>query len=187
MVKVPTGTFCMRGYVVMKISGIAVGCGISLMLLTACASTGGSSDQGRVPLRPLSCIAVLPAEAAFDKDVQWSAEQRRSLAEGAAFATEVTSRQLDGVALLVGRSHILQVDIVNAIGVLPQRFDRILAIAQLVADIQAEPDALVHLLDHFDAALGVREKLRHVGAVIVDGVLDVVLLNLGVDPFQELR
>lgn len=96
MVKVPMGTFCMRGYVEMKISGVAVGCGISLMLLTACASTGGSSDQGRVPLRPLSCIAVLPAEAAFDKDVQWSAEQRRSLAEGAAFATEVTSRQLDG-------------------------------------------------------------------------------------------
>ena len=66
------------------------------MLLTACATTGGDRDQGRAPLRPLSCIAVLPAEAAFDKDVQWSAEQRRSLAEGAAFATEVTSRQLDG-------------------------------------------------------------------------------------------
>jgi len=47
-----------------------------------------------VALAPLSCIAVLPAVPVADKDDQLSAEQRRVLLEGAAFATGITTREL---------------------------------------------------------------------------------------------
>lgn len=45
-------------------------------------------------MAPLTCIAVLPAVSAVDKDEQVSAEQRRALDEGAVFATGITAREL---------------------------------------------------------------------------------------------
>ena len=66
-------------------------------------------------------------------------------------------------------------------------FDGILAVPQLMADVEAEADARVQVLDEFDGALGVGEKLRHVRAMVVDGVLDVVFLDLLVDQLSAAR
>lgn len=67
-----------------------------MAVLSGCSGTVGDGGQGSAALAPLSCIAVLPAVSAVDKDDQLSAEQRRFLEAGADFATGIITRELGG-------------------------------------------------------------------------------------------
>jgi hypothetical protein len=73
----------------------AISC-LSLVLLASCATNKGDDTQGQASLRPLSCIAVMPAGTSADKDETLSVEQSRSLENGASFATAIMARELTG-------------------------------------------------------------------------------------------
>ncbi|MBU1564450.1 MAG: hypothetical protein KJ630_02335 [Proteobacteria bacterium] len=68
---------------------------LSIVFLASCSAHIGDSSQSQAPLKTLSCIAVLPAATAFDKD-EAQHEQSRSLEKGAIFATSIMARQLSG-------------------------------------------------------------------------------------------
>lgn len=74
-----------------------------LMILTAllvavcissCSSAPGGGKQVQAPLKPLSCIAVLPATTSVDKDETIVYDEARSLEKGASFATSVMATEL---------------------------------------------------------------------------------------------
>ena len=85
-----------KGDFVRRLSKIFVICSLPLVFLTSCANNRGDDTQGQASLRPLSCIAVLPAGASVDKDEKLSVEQARSLEAGALFATSIMARELTG-------------------------------------------------------------------------------------------
>lgn len=69
-----------------------------VLLLSSCSSQSGSVDSVQVQnsLVPLNCIAVLPASTSVGQDETIGYEKAQSLEEGAAFATEVMRRELQG-------------------------------------------------------------------------------------------
>ncbi len=69
---------------------------LSFVLLASCSANIGDDKQSQAPLKPLSCIAVLPAGTAVDKDETVGYDQARSLENGAAFATGILARELSG-------------------------------------------------------------------------------------------
>jgi hypothetical protein len=68
------------------------------LLLSSCSSQPGSisSDEMQAPIKPLSCIAVLPASTSVNQDETINYAKAQSLEEGAAYATEVISQELQG-------------------------------------------------------------------------------------------
>lgn len=68
---------------------LTIGC------FSGCSSvqTGGGK-QVQAPLKPLSCIAVLPATTSVDKDDTIMYNEARSLEKGAAYATSVIAVEL---------------------------------------------------------------------------------------------
>jgi PBP1b-binding outer membrane lipoprotein LpoB len=69
----------------------------TFFLLTSCSShNGGKADQTVVPIKPLSCIVVLPVDTSVDKDKTINFEKAQSLEKGADYATEVMSENLKG-------------------------------------------------------------------------------------------
>ncbi|TKB23635.1 hypothetical protein FCL47_21560 [Desulfopila sp. IMCC35006] len=72
----------------------------AVVLLAACSSHSGKDDglEAQAPFVPLSCIAVLPASTSADVDETISYEKAQTLEQGAAYATEVMQRVLQGKA-----------------------------------------------------------------------------------------
>ncbi len=68
------------------------------LFLSSCSSLSGSDDnqQAKAPLKPISCIAVLPAGTSVDKDETVEYSEAQSLEKGAAYATEVLRNELHG-------------------------------------------------------------------------------------------
>ena len=85
-----------KGDLVRKLSRMFAVCSVSIAFLTSCAANIGDGNQSQAPLKPLSCIAVLPAGTAIDKDETVSSEQARSLESGAVYATGIMARELSG-------------------------------------------------------------------------------------------
>lgn len=85
-----------EGDVVRKISRMLVACGVSVVFLASCMAHVGDDQQGKAPLQPLSCIAVMPAGTSIDKDEVVGTDQARSLENGATFATGIMARELSG-------------------------------------------------------------------------------------------
>ena len=81
---------------------------------------------------------------------------------------------------------VLEVDVVDAIGILLDELDGVKASAALVADVEADADALVAVADALDGRLGSREEIRDVRSVVVDRVHHVVLLDETVDDVEHL-
>lgn len=71
-----------------------VGCSCSLALLMSCSANVGDSKHAQAPMQSLSCVAVLPAGTAIDKDEMAGVEQASSLGKGAVFATGILAREL---------------------------------------------------------------------------------------------
>ena len=70
----------------------------AVVLLSACSSQSTKDDdlKAQAPFVPLSCIAVLPANTSADVDETISYEKAQTLEQGAAYATEVMQRVLQG-------------------------------------------------------------------------------------------
>ncbi len=70
----------------------------AVVLLSACSSPSAKEDslQAQAPLAPLSCIAVLPASTSVDKDETIDYEKAQALEKGAAYASDVMQRLLQG-------------------------------------------------------------------------------------------
>jgi hypothetical protein len=81
---------------VRRISKILAVCSVSILFLASCSVNTGDDQQTQAALKPLSCIAVLPAGTAVDKDETVSFEQARSLENGAVYATGIMARELNG-------------------------------------------------------------------------------------------
>lgn len=73
----------------------AVWC-LAILFLTSCSAGSGDGNQGQAGLKQLSCIAVPPAGTAIDKEDALGNEQLRSLESGAAYATSIMARELNG-------------------------------------------------------------------------------------------
>ncbi len=69
---------------------------LSLIFLASCSTSIGDGKQSQAPLKPLSCIAVMPAGTTVDKDDKITYDQARTLENGAAFATGIMTRELSG-------------------------------------------------------------------------------------------
>lgn len=68
---------------------------LACVCLASCSSLpDGGGKQVQAPLKPLSCIAVLPATTSVDKDDTIKYDEARSLEKGAAYATSVISTEL---------------------------------------------------------------------------------------------
>ena len=67
-------------------------------MLSACSSQSPNDDDvdAKAPLVPLSCIAVLPASTSVDEDETINYEKAQALEQGAAFATDVMQKLLEG-------------------------------------------------------------------------------------------
>ena len=73
-------------------------CCCAVVLLSSC-STKSADDDGlevQAPIVPLSCIAVLPASTSVDKDETIDYEEAQALEKGAAYATDIMQRLLQG-------------------------------------------------------------------------------------------
>lgn len=70
----------------------------AVVLLSACSSQSPKDDglDAQVPLVSLSCIAVLPASNSADVNETVNYEKAQTLEKGAAYATEVMQRVLQG-------------------------------------------------------------------------------------------
>jgi hypothetical protein len=69
----------------------------AVLLLSSCSQIGeGGSQQVKAPLKPLSCIAVLPASGSVGKEETVDYEQAQSLEKGAYFVTDVIKGELKG-------------------------------------------------------------------------------------------
>lgn len=81
-----------------KFSRLLLACGFAIMLLSSCSSISGSGGGREVqaPLQPLSCIVVLPATTSVDRDNTIHYEEARFLEKGAALASGVMARELQG-------------------------------------------------------------------------------------------
>lgn len=69
---------------------------LSFFFLASCSINVGDDNKSQAPLKPLSCIAVMPAGTTVDKDETVSYDQARSLENGAVFATGIMARELSG-------------------------------------------------------------------------------------------
>jgi hypothetical protein len=81
---------------VRRLSKIFAVSSLSIIFLASCSANFGDGNQSQAPLRPLSCIAVLPAGTSVDNDKTVNHEQARSLENGAAYATGILARELSG-------------------------------------------------------------------------------------------
>ncbi len=79
-----------------RLSSIFAVYGLSVFLLASCSTNIGDGKQSQAPLKPLSCIAVMPAGTTVDKDENVSYNQASSLENGATFATGIMARELSG-------------------------------------------------------------------------------------------
>ncbi len=85
-----------RGDFVSKLSSMfAIYC-LSIIFLASCSTNIGDGKQSQAPLKPLTCIAVMPAGTNVDKDEKVSYDQARTLENGAAFVTGIMARELGG-------------------------------------------------------------------------------------------
>ncbi len=68
------------------------------LFLSSCSFLSGTDEnqQAKAPLKPISCIAVLPAGTSVEKDETVEYSEARSLEKGAAYATEVMKNELQG-------------------------------------------------------------------------------------------
>ncbi|MGB3211655.1 MAG: hypothetical protein WBB19_13210 [Desulforhopalus sp.] len=73
-------------------------CFCVVALLSSCSSQTGSAGKRQIqpPVEPLACIAVLPASTSVDNDDTILYADAQSLAKGAAYASEVMKRELQG-------------------------------------------------------------------------------------------
>ncbi len=71
-------------------------CCLAILFLASCSAGIGDGNQGQTSLKQLSCIAVPPAGTAIDKEEAIGNERRRSLENGAAYATGIMARELSG-------------------------------------------------------------------------------------------
>lgn len=62
--------------------------------ITSCATAPVGEKVVQAPLKPLSCIAVLPASTSVDKDDTVAYDEARSLEKGASYATSVMAVEL---------------------------------------------------------------------------------------------
>lgn len=70
---------------------------ITMLCIAACSSVPkGGGKEVAAPLKPLSCIAVLPATTSVDKDDTILYDEARALEKGAAYATSVMAVELRG-------------------------------------------------------------------------------------------
>jgi hypothetical protein len=70
------------------------GCSCLLALLMSCSANVGESKNSQAPIQSLTCVAVMPAGTAIDKDEMAGVEQANSLGKGAVFATGILAREL---------------------------------------------------------------------------------------------
>lgn len=85
-----------KGDFVEKLAKLILSC-CAFFLLASCSANLGS-DKGHVqaPLKPLSCIAVLPAGTSVDRQASTLYEETGALERGADFITEIMARELQG-------------------------------------------------------------------------------------------
>ena len=114
----------------------------------------GFRDAGQ---RVVHVLFVLQAADPAVFDLTERAHERRDINRPA--------RQLDPAAFPVRRSHVLEMDIVQPIREILDGLHGVLAVPELMADVQAEPDPFIHVLDDLDGAFGIGEQLRHVGTL----------------------
>ena len=69
---------------------------VAMVFLASCSANVGDGKESKAPLKPLSCIAVMPAGTAADKEETVSYDQARSLENGAAYASGIMTRELSG-------------------------------------------------------------------------------------------
>ncbi len=81
-----------------KIFRVLVSFCCAALLLSSCSTqTGkGGSQQAQAQRKPLSCIAVLPANVSVGKVETVDIERAQSLEKGAAFVTDVITSELNG-------------------------------------------------------------------------------------------
>ncbi len=102
-----------------------------------------------------------------------------------AHEVDLAAGERDGLPVRRVLLEVLDVRVVDARSVLPDRLGGILVAAVLPADVDAEADSAVKVLDEVPAVLDVGEELADLRAVVVDRVLDVELLYELVDPEEK--
>lgn len=78
-----------------KLAKLFLSC-CAVFLLASCSANLGSEKEAQAPLKPLSCIAVLPAGSSVDQNDTVVYQEARSLEKGADFITEIMAKDLSG-------------------------------------------------------------------------------------------
>ena len=99
---------------------------------------------------------------------------------------DLTARERNGAAVRLPGREVLDVDVVDPVAMLANRRGRILAAAVLPAEVDAEADPVVEVLDEIPPVRDVGKHLRRSRPVVVDRVLYVKLLDELVDLEKEL-